>query len=62
MLKKNDLVHYFRRYERFKIYSTTSLTLMRVVIYKTTSSLKLYYEGKSDKINFILREGIIPWE
>ena len=25
MLKKNDLVHYFRRYERFKIYSTTSL-------------------------------------
>ena len=26
MLKKNDLVHYFRRYERFKIYSSTSLT------------------------------------
>ena len=25
MLKKNDLVHYFRRYERFKICSSTSL-------------------------------------
>ena len=30
MPKKNDLVHYFRRYERFKIYSTTSLKLNKL--------------------------------